>query len=118
MTSSTWPVHINPDHLYFITLSAIQHKPIFQREVIRRILVDSLNTGRILGQYALFAFVMMPNHIHILIRCLADFTPADVVREYKKTTANLIIRQYEAEQAHAVLAALAEMAPAGQQYAI
>ncbi|MBP9070915.1 MAG: transposase [Caldilineaceae bacterium] len=103
MSSSTWPIHVDPDHLYFITASAIGHKHIFRREVIRRILVDSLNTGRILGQYALFAFVIMPNHLHILIRCLGDFTPADVVREYKKATANLIIRQFEAEQNHRAL---------------
>ena len=118
MSSSTWPIHVDPDHLYFITASAIGHKHIFRREVIRRILVDSLNTGRILGQYALFAFVIMPNHLHILIRCLGDFTPADVVREYKKATANLIIRQFEAEQGHRPLAVLAKAAPDGQQYAV
>jgi len=60
MTSSPWKVHIDPNHLYFVTASAIQHKHIFRRDVIKRILVDSLNTGRILGQYALFAFVIMP----------------------------------------------------------
>jgi REP element-mobilizing transposase RayT len=40
----------------------------------------------------------MPNHVHVIVRCPEDRTPADVVREFKKATANLILRQYEAEQ--------------------
>ncbi len=90
MSSATWPIHVNPEHLYFITTS-------IQRDVIKRILVDTLNTGRILEQYALFAFVIMPNHIHFIVRCQNDHTPPTITREFKKATANLIIRQYEAE---------------------
>ena len=83
MPSSVWPVPFDPDHLYFITTAAIRHAHLFRRDVIKRILVDSLNTGRILGQYELYAFVIMPNHIHIIIKCLNGYQPKDVVREYK-----------------------------------
>ena len=72
MPSSAWPVHVDPAHLYFITTRAIQRAHIFQRDVIKRILIDSLNTGRILGQYALLAYVVMPNHIHLILRCLNE----------------------------------------------
>ena len=46
----------------------------------------------------------MPNHVHLILRCLNDYTPGDVVREFKKSTANLILRQYEAEGNEAALA--------------
>jgi putative transposase len=97
MSSATWPVHVDPAHLYFITTSAVQRQHIFRRDVIKRILVDSLNIGRILKQYNLFAFAIMPNHVHFIVRCLNDYSPGDIVREFKKTTANLILRQYESE---------------------
>jgi REP element-mobilizing transposase RayT len=97
MPSSTWPIHVDPAHLYFVTTRAVKYAHIFKRDVIKRILVDSLNTGRILGQDELYAFVIMPNHIHTIIRCAGSCTPSDVVREFKKTTSNLIVRQYEAE---------------------
>jgi len=116
--SSTWPVHIDSNHLYFITASAISHHPIFRRDVIKRIMVDSINTGRILGQYELFAFVIMPNHIHWIIRCIPPATPNAVVREYKKATANLLLRQFECEGNEAALAQLAVAAPARQSYAV
>jgi len=115
MPSATWPIHIDPTHLYFITTGAVQRAHIFRRDVIKRILVDSINTGRILNQYDLFAFVIMPNHVHLILRCLNDYTPADVVREFKKTTSNLILRQYEAEGNQAALDFCASAVKPGQK---
>ena len=118
MSSSTWPIHVDPSHLYFVTTGTQRKATIFRRECIKRILVDSLNIGRILKQYDLFAFVIMPNHIHFIMRCLGDFTPSDAVREFKKSTANLIIRQLSAEQNEDALNFLTEHAPSGQECAI
>jgi len=97
MASSVWPVHVDPDHLYFVTTSAMNRVHIFRRPVIKRILVDSLNAARILGQLDLYAFVIMPNHLHFIVRCRDTFTISDIVREFKKATSNLILRQHEAE---------------------
>ena len=115
MTSSAWPVPFNPEHLYFITTAAIRHASVFRRDVIKRILVDSLNTGRILGQYELYAFVIMPNHIHIIVRCLGKYQPKDVVREYKKATARLILRHFEAEGNDEALEQLAQVVARSNQ---
>ena len=115
MPSSVWPVHTDPSHLYFITTRAVQGAHVFQRAVIKRILVDSLNTGRILGQYGLFAFVIMPNHVHFVIRCLNDWAVGDIVREFKKSTAGLILRQYEAEGNAEVLAFFVSAVKPGQK---
>jgi len=88
MPSSTWPIHIDPDHLYFFTASAVQRQHVFRRPVIKRILVDSLNVARILGQIAVYAFVIMPNHMHFVAKCQEGHDPASVVREFKKAMAN------------------------------
>jgi len=120
MPSSTWRVPVDPSHLYFLTMSAVKSAHIFRRDVIKRLLVDCLNTGRILGQYELFAFVIMPNHVHAILRCLENYTPGDVTRELKKATANLIIRHYEAERNEAALAFCASCVPRRekQRYAV
>jgi REP element-mobilizing transposase RayT len=118
MASSTWPIHVDPAHLYFITMSAVARAQIFKRDVIKRILVDALNTGRILGRFELFAFVIMPNHMHWIIRCGEGQTPATIVRDYKKATDFLIIRHYQMERATAALDFLSAAAPIGQEYAV
>jgi putative transposase len=114
MASATWPVPVDPAHLYFITTTAVKRAHVFRRDVIKRILVDSLNTGRILGQYELFVFVIMPNHVHLIVRCQGDYTPGDIVREFKKATSNLTLRQYEAEGNCEALAFFASAVKAGQ----
>ncbi len=115
MPSSTWPVHVDSSNLYFITTGAVKRQHVFRRDVIKRILVDSLNIGRILKQYELFAFVIMPNHVHFIIRCLNEYTSGDVVREFKKSTSGLILRQHEAEGNHQTLAFFASMVKSGQK---
>ena len=85
------------EDMYFITTSAVHHAHLFQHDVVKRILVDSMNFGRILEQYHLFAFVIMPNHVHILLQRAGRYKPAEIMREYKKSTANLILRQLECE---------------------
>jgi putative transposase len=114
MPAAVWPVHVDPDHLYFMTTGAVKRAHVFRRPVIKRILVDSLNTARILKQIELYAFVVMPNHVHLIVRCVGNYTPADVVREWKKATANLILRQYENEGNPEVLAFFAAAVKPGQ----
>ena len=103
MPSSTWPVPVEPSHLYFVTTSAIRRAHLFGSDTAKRILVDSLNTGRILGHYRLFTFVIMPNHVHLILQCLEDFAPGEVVGRFKHSTGNLILRQFEADNNQAML---------------
>ncbi len=120
MPSAKWRVHVNPGHLYFITTRAIQGQLLFRRDVTRRILVDSLHIGRLLGRYRLYAFVIMPNHLHCILQPLNDISPTDIVRDYKKATSNLILRQFEAEGNSQALerCAAAVKRPAKQQHAV
>ncbi len=102
-----WRPEFNPESLYFVTATAIQHAHIFQRDVMKRLLIDHLDSLRSRKQIALYAFVIMPNHLHIIIRCLPPESLADVVRNYKSIVADRIIRQYKVESNHESLQFLA-----------
>jgi hypothetical protein len=41
-----WKVDFNPESLYFVTTTAVKQAHIFQRDVIKRVLVDSLSYMR------------------------------------------------------------------------
>ena len=94
----------NADNLYFITTTAVDHTHLFRRDVIKRILVDSLNYMRTQQWINLYVFVIMPNHVHIIVRFLQEHTLANVMRDFKKHTSKQIIRQYQAEENHKALA--------------
>lgn len=100
----------NPDNLYFITTTAVSHAHLFRRDVIKHILADSLNYMRTQKWINLYVFVIMPNHIHIIVRFLNGRTLANVMRDFKKHTSKQIIRQYQAEENDRVLEFLTQVA--------
>ena len=39
----------------------------------------------------------MPNHVHFIVRCIADYPVSNLLRDFKSNTAKQIVWQYEAE---------------------
>jgi len=87
----------DPTNLYFITTTTVQRVHLFQRDVIKRIIADSLNYIRSQQWIRLHVFVVMPNHIHFIVRFLENHILSNVMRDFKKHTAKQIIRQFQAE---------------------
>jgi REP element-mobilizing transposase RayT len=57
---------MNTHYFYFVTTPAVGHAHLFRRDVIKRIILDSLHHIRTTRGVKLFVFVIMPNHIHII----------------------------------------------------
>lgn len=87
----------DPANLCFITTTAEKRVHLFRRDVIKRVIVDSLDYMRVNQWIRLHAFVVMPNHVHFIVRFLEDHSLSDVMRDFKKHTAKQIVRQYQAE---------------------
>ncbi len=95
--SSVWRIEFNPDHLYFITTRAVQKAHLFQREVMKMIVLDSWDFMRREKWLELYCFVVMPNHVHFIVKCNPSHPVQYMVRDFKKYTSKKIIAQYEAE---------------------
>ena len=66
VTMSNWRPDFQPEHLYFITTKAVDHADLFQRDIIKRLLIDMLDSFRCQRRWLLFCFVIMPNHWHLI----------------------------------------------------
>lgn len=110
--TSRWRPDFDPSRLYFVTTTAIRHALIFQCDVIKRILTDGLYYASVVEHLKLYAFSIMPNHLHFVGQCQPDKSLADMTR--------LIVRQYQAEQNHEVLYFLAQAVarPEKQQFKV
>jgi len=109
----------NPKYLYFVTTKAVDYAHVFKRDVVRRLLADALDCLCLRGKLTLHVFVIMPNHIHLIARCLPENPVEDVIRDYKRHTADRLIRQYRAEGNHKALNFLAEKGgSSGQKYKV
>ena len=104
--TTRWRPEFDPEHLYFVTTTAAQRTHIFQRDIVKRVLVDGLYYISLMNQVSLYAWVVMPNHIHAIIQCPPDSPPVDWTRAFKTSTSQLIIRLYQVEQNHEALQCL------------
>jgi putative transposase len=58
---------LSPIGTYFITALSWERRPIFRAEPMARLLIDTLYSYRAQSKYLLHEFVVMPEHIHLLI---------------------------------------------------
>ena len=73
----------------YITVVAKDRLPVFQSEAIKLITCRALNEARQSGGFLLFAYVIMPDHLHLITNC--PNTSADVLRRVKGLTARRVI---------------------------
>jgi putative transposase len=94
----SWKPNFDPANLYFVTTKAVDYLHIFQRDVFKRLILDALDCFRLRKRLKLYCFAIMPNHIHFIAQFIIDDPLSDVVRDFKKYTADRILRQLKAER--------------------
>ncbi|MFD0793381.1 transposase [Mucilaginibacter litoreus] len=84
----------NPEGLYFVTFSVVRWIDVFTRTAYKDILVDSLKYCIKNKGLELYAWVIMSNHVHLIIR--SDDKPLqDILRDIKRHTSKTIIKAIE-----------------------
>lgn len=84
------------DDLHFVTFQIVRWVDIFTRKVYRDIVVDSLKYCQQHKGLEIYAFVIMSNHIHLLIRSSTGKL-SDTIREFKSFTARQILQAIQDE---------------------
>jgi putative transposase len=78
------------DRIFFITTNLAKHAAHFS-ETERSLLLRQLEVQRSAGQFLLFAFVAMPDHLHALLAPSSQGLIA-IMREFKSCTGQQLIR--------------------------
>ncbi|HAW52998.1 MAG TPA: transposase [Flavobacteriales bacterium] len=77
--------------IYFLTFTVIDWVDIFSRKEYRFILTDSLNHCIAHKGLTVFAWVIMTNHMHLIVKAGKGNNLSSIIRDYKKFTAKTII---------------------------
>lgn len=85
-------------HFYYITTVVYGRLPIFTRPSFVIPLIDSLNYYRHQQEFRLVGYVIMPDHLHLVIWPYGQTTVSEIMRDYKEFTSKRIIRQAEVER--------------------
>jgi putative transposase len=84
-------------HVYYITTVVYGRLPVFTRPSFIIPLYDSLNFYRHKQEFKLLGYVIMPDHVHLILWPFGPATVSEIMRDYKKFTSTRIIRQAEVE---------------------
>jgi len=76
---------------YFVTFTVINWIDIFTRKEYKLIITDSLNYCIAHKGLEVFAWVVMSNHIHLILRAKPGFVLSHIIRDFKKFTSKQII---------------------------
>jgi REP element-mobilizing transposase RayT len=84
------------DELHYVTFQIVKWVDIFTRQVYRDIVIDSLKFCQQHKGLEIYAFVIMSNHIHLLIRS-DNSKLSDTIREFKSFTAKKMLETIHSE---------------------
>jgi putative transposase len=84
----------DPEAVYFVSFATINWIDVFTRRVYKDIIVDSLNYCIENKGLIVYAWVLMSNHVHLIIESI-DEPLQNIMRDMKKYTAKEIIKAIE-----------------------
>jgi REP element-mobilizing transposase RayT len=84
---------LQKNHVQFFTAVCYDWLKLLDSDEAKLIVIESLKFRIAQGQVKVGAYVIMPNHIHIIWRIQNDFKLEDVQRDFLKFTAKKIIER-------------------------
>jgi len=77
--------------VYFVTSTVVDWIDVFTRNIYRDILLDSFRFCQDKQGLQIHAWVLMPNHFHLIFSCINKANPGTVIKNIKSFTAMKII---------------------------
>ncbi len=71
------------DIIMFVTTNTLNRRPVFANPAYAREAIDNLYRLQELHQFLLFGFVIMPNHLHLLLNVPSPYTISKCMNAYK-----------------------------------
>ena len=82
---------VEQSQIHFLTFQVVYWIDVFSRKTYRDIFLDSLEYCRQHKSLEIYGYVIMTNHVHLLVRSVANDL-SGVVRDLKKFTSKAIIK--------------------------
>ena len=90
-----------PGHAHALTFTCFRNLPLLTGDRVRHWLVDALHLARRTHEFDLWAYVIMPDHVHVLLRPRRDeYEIAAVLKTIKQSVSRRAIAYVRAEAPH------------------
>ena len=103
-----------PGDAHFLTFSCFRSLPLLERNRTRRWFVEALQLGRTQNKFDLWAYVIMPEHVHLVLLPLERSKISDILSTIKQSTSKRALNWLR-RHAPEYLPALLDRQPNGKQ---
>jgi REP element-mobilizing transposase RayT len=87
-----------PDGCYFVTFAVVGWADVFTRNIYKEILIESWKHCQQYKGLNIHAYVIMTNHVHMIISRNSDALLQAIMRDMKKYTSTIIINAIKANK--------------------
>jgi putative transposase len=87
----------DPDGCYFVTFAVVDWVDLFTRNVYKDILLESWRYCQLQKGLLIHAYVIMTNHVHMIISKNSDTLLEDIMRDMKKFTFSKLLEAIKKE---------------------
>ena len=78
--------------MFFVTSTVVDWVDVFTRPLYKNIVVDSLRYCQQNKELEIYAWVLMTNHLHMIVGTSGVMSLGEVMRDFKKFTAKAVVR--------------------------
>jgi putative transposase len=101
-------------NVYFSTSTIVEWLPVFTSDIYFNAIIDSLKYCQANKGLNLIAYVIMPEHIHLVTSNLEEINLSDIMRDFKRFTSKEISHQLKIDNKHLLLEAMEGFAHKGK----
>ena len=83
---------LSTEDCYFMTLTCVGWVDVFTRLSLKQIIIDALKYCQEHKGLEIYAFCLMPSHLHILAKATHNIPMNDIMRDFKKFTSKQIVK--------------------------
>jgi len=82
----------NPEGMYFVSFAFVEWLDVFTRDEYKNILLDSLRYCQNEKGMEIFAWCIMPNHVHLIFRSINGQRPELLLGDFKRFTSKALVK--------------------------
>ena len=93
----------NENEMHFLTLTIIEWIDIFTKPEYFKIIIESFKYCRKSKGLKIYEYVIMTNHIHIIVKAKEDYKLSQIISDFKKHTTREILKLLEKDNRRYIL---------------
>ena len=93
----------NENETHFLTITVIEWIDIFTKPEYYKIIIDSLSFCRKNKGLLLYEYVIMTNHLHLIVRAKDNYHLSQIISDFKKHTTRQIFKILESDNRKYIL---------------